>query len=86
MPWYDAEDRSEADERVAHEIAARKQRGEPMVPLPCEVDRGAPCSTFWGKAWCDNLEASRQSSSTRIFRIGPHPSGSPALAGGECDS
>ncbi len=57
MPWYDNGDRFEAEERVAKEIVKRKKRGEPMVPLDCEVARGAPCSTFWGKAWCDNLEA-----------------------------
>jgi len=57
MAWYDNGDRFEAEERVAREISKRKARGEPMVPLVCEVERGSPCSTFWGKAWCENLEA-----------------------------
>lgn len=57
MAWYDKEDRYEAEERVAREIAKRRERGEAMESLVCEVARGAPCSTFWGKAWCENLEA-----------------------------
>lgn len=57
MHWHDSDDRSETEQRVAKEIAKRQARGEPMVPLVCAVARGTPCATFWGKAWCDNLEA-----------------------------
>lgn len=56
MAWYEDEDRSDRREAVAREIAKRRQRGEPFIPVVCEVPRGLPCRTFWGQAWCRNLE------------------------------
>lgn len=58
MSWnYDSEDRYESEQRVEREIEKRRERGEPMVPLQSDVARGVPCNTFWGRAWCENLEA-----------------------------
>ena len=47
---------AEREERLAREIAKRRERGEPFEPVVCEVARGMPAKTFWGKAWCENLE------------------------------
>lgn len=35
-------------------IAKAKKSGKPMSPIA--ASRGAIAKTFWGKAWCDNLE------------------------------
>jgi uncharacterized Zn finger protein len=44
-----------ARRRKAENVAAKaKKRGATLSPI--EVGRGAIAKTFWGKAWCDNLE------------------------------
>ncbi len=41
--------------RKAEALAAKaKKKGEPLSPVA--ASRGAIAKTFWGKAWCDNLE------------------------------
>ncbi len=57
MAWYHDDERSDRLAAVAREIAQRRERGEPFVPVGCEVARGLPCHTFWGRAWCQNLES-----------------------------
>lgn len=43
--------------RLTREIAKRRKAGEPFERVTCEVARGIPAKTFWGKAWCENLES-----------------------------
>ena len=41
--------------KKAEQAAARfKKKGQTLSPVT--VGRGAIARTFWGKAWCDNLE------------------------------
>lgn len=56
MSW-EQDERFESEQRLAARIDKLRQRGEAMIPLVCEVARGNPCTTFWGQAWCDNLES-----------------------------
>ena len=58
MTWYydDYESAAERKARVLLEINKRRKKGEPFVVLETRKKRGNPCETFWGKAWCDNLE------------------------------
>ena len=60
MSWdYYGDYESAADKqaRVLAKIAKRRKAGEPFEPVVCEVPRGIPAKTFWGKAWCENLES-----------------------------
>src|SRR3954449_344198 len=41
--------------QAAKEVARRRKKGEKIAPVVIEGRTIA--STFWGKAWCDNLEA-----------------------------
>lgn len=54
---YDSDDHRDGEQRVEREIEKLRKRGEALEPLLCEVDRGVPANTFWGRAWCENLEA-----------------------------
>jgi uncharacterized Zn finger protein len=47
---------SVADRRKKAEKAAAKAKKAGAELLPIEPYRGAIAKTFWGKAWCDNLE------------------------------
>jgi len=47
----------EDDESVLIEIEKRRKRGEPFVPVECKVARGIPAKSFWGRAWCENIES-----------------------------
>ncbi len=48
---------SVAERRKKAEKEAAKARKSGASLLPIEPYRGAIAKTFWGKAWCDNLEA-----------------------------
>ena len=48
---------SVAERRRKAEKAAAKARKSGADHAPIEPTRGAIAKTFWGKAWCDNLEA-----------------------------
>ena len=48
---------SVAERRRKAEKAAAKAKKAGAGQLPIEPSRGAVARTFWGKAWCDNLEA-----------------------------
>ncbi|HVS34312.1 MAG TPA: SWIM zinc finger family protein [Gemmataceae bacterium] len=41
--------------KAAHEIAKRRQKGQTVTPVVIEGRTIA--HTFWGQAWCDNLES-----------------------------
>jgi len=47
---------SVAERRLKAERAAAKLRKRGTALSPVSASRGAIASTFWGKAWCDNLE------------------------------
>lgn len=48
---------SVAERRRKAEKAAAKAKKSGAILSPIEPYRGAIAKTFWGKAWCDNLEA-----------------------------
>lgn len=56
MAW-DYEDAQERKERLQREIARRVERGEKMEALPAPAGSKKLCATFWGQAWCRNLDA-----------------------------
>ena len=41
--------------RAAREVAKRSKRGEPITPV--RIDGRTITATFWGRAWCTNLES-----------------------------
>src|SRR5438477_9024911 len=41
--------------KAAREVEKRRQKGQPISPVVIEGRTIA--HTFWGKAWCDNLES-----------------------------
>ena len=51
--------------RAAREAQTLRKKGNPIAPVTIEGRRIA--STFWGKAWCDNLESYRDIES-RLLR------------------
>src|ERR1700732_3369123 len=48
---------SVAERRKKAELAAAKAKKAGTVLSPIASYRGAIAKTFWGKAWCENLEA-----------------------------
>src|SRR5215831_14157689 len=51
-PYVPAAERRRKAERATAKLRKRGGTFSPVV-----VDRGAIAKTFWGKAWCDNLES-----------------------------
>lgn len=56
MSW-DYEEALERKERLQREIAKRQKRGEKFEALPAPAGQKKLSTTFWGQAWCRNLEA-----------------------------
>ena len=56
MSW-DYEEAQERKERLQREIAKRQKRGEKFDPLPAPAGQKKLSTTFWGQAWCRNLES-----------------------------
>lgn len=56
MSW-DYEEAQERKERLQHEIAKRQKRGEKFEVLPAPAGQKKLSTTFWGQAWCRNLES-----------------------------
>lgn len=56
MSW-DYEDAQERKERLQREIAKRQKRGEKFQALEAPAGQKKLCTTFWGQAWCRNLES-----------------------------
>ncbi|MCA1963780.1 MAG: SWIM zinc finger family protein [Prosthecobacter sp.] len=54
--WWSYEDIQEQKKRVQKEIVRRKKRGENFEPLMAPKGNKKLCTTFWGQAWCRNLE------------------------------
>ena len=60
MSWEsygEGESKAEIEERIQREIAKREARGEPFKQVEVESRSGMPARSFWGKAWCENLES-----------------------------
>jgi uncharacterized Zn finger protein len=66
MSW-DYEEAQERKERLQREIAKRQKRGEKFEALPAPAGQKKLSTTFWGQAWCRNLE-SYQVYETRLPR------------------
>jgi len=58
--WWSYEDVREQKVRLEREIAKRKKRGEKFEVLPAPAGQKKLCATFWGQAWCKNLESYQQ--------------------------
>lgn len=56
MSW-DYEEAQERKVRLQREIAKRQKRGEKFEPLPAPTGQKKLSTTFWGQAWCRNLES-----------------------------
>lgn len=56
MSW-DNEEIQESRERLEREMAKRRQRGETFEVLSAPPGQKKLCTTFWGQAWCRNLES-----------------------------
>jgi len=46
---------AERRRRAAHEVETLRRKGHPVAPVTIEGRQIA--TTFWGKAWCDNMES-----------------------------
>ncbi|MDZ4288455.1 MAG: SWIM zinc finger family protein [Prosthecobacter sp.] len=58
--WWSYEDAQKSKARVLREIAKRQKKGERFEVLEAPSGKGKLSSTFWGQAWCKNLEAYQQ--------------------------
>ncbi|MCX6854317.1 MAG: hypothetical protein NTV80_05365 [Verrucomicrobia bacterium] len=58
--WWSYEDVKEQKKRLEREIAKRIKRGESFDVLPAPAGQKKLCTTFWGQAWCRNLESYQQ--------------------------
>ena len=55
--WWSYEDVEEQKKRLQREIAKRQKRGEKFEVLPAPAGQKKLSTTFWGQAWCRNLES-----------------------------
>ena len=55
--WWSYQDVEEQKKRLQREIAKRQKRGEKFEALPAPPGQKKLCTTFWGQAWCRNLES-----------------------------
>lgn len=56
MSWYQYDDRHETKASVQRDIERRKKRGEEFEQLTLTTKGANIASTFWGKAWCRQLQ------------------------------
>lgn len=57
MSWYYYEDTRALKEKVHRDIERRRKRGETFEVLDAPQGNRKLVTTFWGKAWCQHLEA-----------------------------
>ena len=55
--WWSYQDVEEQKKRVQREIAKRKKRGQKFEVLEAPPGKNKLSTTFWGQAWCRNLES-----------------------------
>lgn len=65
--WWSYQDVAEQKAKVQREIAKRKKRGQKFEVLAAPAGKQKLSTTFWGQAWCRNLE-SYQDYETRLPR------------------
>jgi uncharacterized Zn finger protein len=53
--WTDYVPVAERRRRAAREVAKLSRKGHPVAPVV--IEGRAVATTFWGKAWCENLES-----------------------------
>ena len=53
--WTDYITVAERRRRAAREVAKLSRKGHPVAPVV--IEGRAIATTFWGKAWCENLES-----------------------------
>lgn len=56
MSWYQYDDRRETKADVQRDIERRKERGEEFEQLALTAKGANIASTFWGRAWCRQLQ------------------------------
>lgn len=54
--WWSYEDAAERKRRLEREIEKRVKRGESFDAVAAPSGNKKLCTTFWGQAWCRNLE------------------------------
>lgn len=54
--WWQHEDAQERQDGVQRQIEKRRARGERLEALAAPTGKKL-CTTFWGQAWCRNLES-----------------------------
>ena len=65
--WWQYEDARERKDKIQRQIEKRRKRGERFEALAAPAGKQKLCTTFWGQAWCRNLE-SYQDYETRLPR------------------
>jgi uncharacterized Zn finger protein len=55
--WWSYQDAAEQKKQIQREIAKRKKRGEKFEVLEAPAGQKKLSTTFWGQAWCRNLES-----------------------------
>jgi uncharacterized Zn finger protein len=55
--WWDYQDSKAQKARLQREIAKRVKRGEVFAKLEAPEGNKKLVTSFWGKAWCNNLES-----------------------------
>jgi uncharacterized Zn finger protein len=58
--WWAYEDAKEQKARLQREIAKRRKKGETFEVLEAPAGQKKLSTTFWGQAWCKNLETYQQ--------------------------
>ena len=58
--WWSYEDTKQRKARVQREIAKRQRKGECFDVLEAPAGQKKLTTTFWGQAWCRNLETYQQ--------------------------
>ncbi len=72
---YSQPDASELRKKASDSIKAAQKKGRKYEPIVARTQRGALCESWWGQAWCSNLEryadyASRLDRGKRYVRSG----------------
>lgn len=59
MPWYYEfdDDRAGRSADRDRKLAKLRKQGEYLEPTVCRKRQGLPAESFWGIAWCQNLES-----------------------------
>src|SRR5688572_3338501 len=59
MSWHSYDDGRETKADVLREIERRKKRGEDFIQITLPTKSLRIATTFWGRAWCNQLETYR---------------------------